>query len=112
MSDEQIERRSGNGSPPTVVMLAYRDMDPELKRLLQRVGLWMVIFGAVMPMAIEPFVELSWVYWMFSLVIVVAGIGLLWPPFGVWLGNLLAELAIKLVPATKDVLRPDRRGES
>jgi hypothetical protein len=105
----EVERRGGNGSPPTVIMLAYQAMDADLKRLLQKVGIGLVIFGVVMPMAIEPFIELSWVYWTFSLVVLVIGTCLLWPPIGIWVGNLLAGLAVKLVPATKDVLMPDRR---
>lgn len=101
--------RRSDGSPPTFVMQAYQSLDADSRKRFQIWGARMIAIGVVMPMAIEPFVPLSWVYWAFSLVIVVIGVCLAWLPFGVWLGNLLAGLAVKLVPRARNVLAPDRR---
>ena len=106
----QPERRSGNGSPPTVLMLAYQNMDPILKRLMQRVGIVLILFSVGMPMLIEPFVELSWIYWAFALAVTVLGVCLLYMPLGIWFGNTLGGLAVKLRPGLKGKFHSDRRG--
>ena len=113
MSDEangEAERRGGNGSPPTVLMVAYRNMDPETKRLLQKIGVGMIAFGMVMPMAIEPFIPLSWVYWGFSITVVSLGACFVYLPIGIWFGNLIGGLAVKLAPSLGSKFHVDRRG--
>jgi len=112
MSAETENRREDGGGPPTVIMRAYQAMDERLKRLLQKIGLGMVTVGIVAPMAIEPFRPLSWVYWTFAAGVVVLGACLLWPPIGIWFGNFIISAAVKLRPSAKNVLQPDRRGNS
>ena len=114
MSEEREgQRRSGNGSPPTVLMVAYQNMDAETKRLLQKVGVIMIGFAVAMPMAIEPFIQLSWVYWAFSLAVVGLGACFVYLPIGIWFGNFLGGLAVKVIPALRGKLHvEDRRGDS
>ena len=113
MSDGATEKRSGGrGSPPTVLMVAYQRMDPDLKKLLQKVGIGMIIFAVGMPMAIEPFVPLSWIYWAFSMCVVGLGACFVYLPIGIWFGNLITGLVVKVIPALRGKLHaPDRRGE-
>lgn len=110
MSDPVTERRSRSGSPPTVLMVAYQSMDPELKRLLQRAGLALIAFGIGMPMIAELFVSLWWGYWLFASGVVILGACLLYMPLGIWFGNFVGGLAAKLIPALRDKLHVDRRG--
>lgn len=104
-----LERKSEGGTPPTFIMQAYQGLDAESKKRFQGWGARMIAVGVILPMAIEPFIQLSWVYWGFSLVVIVIGVCLAWLPAGVWLGNLLASLTVKLVPRARDKLMPERR---
>ena len=107
------ERRSREGSPPTVLMLAYQRMDPDLKKLLQKVGAGMIAFGIAMPMVGELFIPLSWVYWLFAAGVVMLGACFMYLPIGIWFGNFLGGLAVKVIPALRGKLHvEDRRGDS
>ena len=117
MSEEEAtsggeQRRSGNGSPPTVLMVAYQRMDPDLKKLLQKVGAGMIAFGIAMPMVGELFIPLSWVYWLFAAGVVMLGACFMYLPIGIWFGNFLGGLAVKVIPALRGKLAPDRRGDA
>lgn len=105
------ERRADRGTPPTIIMQSYQAMEPEDKRRLQKLGLGLTVFGVGMPMAIEPFVVLSWVYWTFSGLVAVAGICLLWPAGGFFLLDRIARTLARFIPSKKveEVLRPERR---
>ena len=108
---ETTEKRSGGGSPPTVLMVAYQRMDPDLKKLLQKVGIAMIAFGIAMPMVAELFMPLSWVYWLFAGGVVMLGACFMYMPIGIWFGNFLGGLAVKLIPALRGKLHVDRRAD-
>lgn len=111
MSDAQPERRSRDGTPPTIVMQSYTDMTVGEKRQLRRLGFGMVVFGVGMPMGIEPFVSLHWVYWLFAGLVAVVGLMLLWPAAGFVVLDRLVAAAAKILPALRDVVRPERRDD-
>ena len=110
MTTEEFKMRSGNGSPPTVLMVAYQNMEPETKKLLQKLGVGMIAFGIALPMVGELFIPLSWVYWLFAGCVVVLGACFVYLPIGIWFGNLVTGLTVKVIPALRGkLITEDRR---
>lgn len=71
----------------------------------------MLTLSVTLPLVGGLFVELSPYYWIFSGVITVAGLCLIWPELGLWLMNSIPNALAKILP-TKLLSRPDRRNNS
>ena len=108
MSDE---KRKSDGTPPTIILQSYQAMGPDGRRRLRKVGGCMLLFGIGMPMAIEPFLPLSWVYWTFSGFVAIAGLCLVWPEGGFFLLDKIANVLARFLPSKKlaEAVKPERR---
>ena len=58
MSDD---RRSRDGSPPTVALAAIKQLPPWLQTSMQVLGLALIVGGFVGLLVVEVFREMSWV---------------------------------------------------
>jgi hypothetical protein len=92
-----------------VILQSYHDMGTEGRRRLRKIGGAMLAFGVGLPMLIEPFIALSWVYWTFAGFVALAGLCLLWPEAGFVLLDRIVSAAARLIPAIRGLIRPERR---
>ncbi len=109
-----VEKRESGGkpaSPPLMIVRSYENMTPQGRRRLRIAGALMLILSITLPLVGGLFVELSAYYWIFSGVITVAGLCLLWPELGLWLVNAIPNALVKILPS-KLLSRPDRRTNS
>lgn len=107
-----VEKRDGKpASPPMMIVRSFERMTPEGRRRLRIYGGLMLTLSVTLPLVGGLFVELSPYYWIFSGVITVAGLCLIWPELGLWLMNSIPNALAKILP-TKLLSRPDRRNNS
>ncbi len=99
---------NGNGSPPMQIEESYRRMSHAGRRRLRIYGGSMMLAATGLPLVGGLFVELSPYYWIFSGVVVFAGLCLVWPQMGLWLVSAIPSGLAKILPS-KMLSRPDRR---
>lgn len=106
-----VEKRRTDASPPMMIFRSFENMTTQARRRLRIYGAMMLALSVTLPLVGGLFVELSAYYWIFSGVITVAGLCLIWPELGLWLMNSIPNALAKILP-TKFLSRPDRRSNS
>lgn len=109
---ESDGRRNGNdnGSPPLQIVQAYQAMTPVNRKRVRILGGSMTGVAVIVPLVGGLFVELSVAYWIFSGVIALVGVSLVFPQMGMWLISAIPNGITKILPS-KMFSRPDRRGD-
>ena len=113
MSDE--ERRTEN-RPPTFVLHAIKNMDPEEKRFYRYVGLGASVFCTVAPFVAEVALQIAgfenglWIgAWAFAFAGAGAGCCFMFPALGMWLVQHLPSATDRFIPnKVREVLAPDK----
>lgn len=106
MADEQ---RKSNAGPPTLLVQSYDRMGHDGRKRLRKIGSALLLCGVGMPMTIEPFIPLSWVYWTFSGFVSLVGLVFIWPEAGIWLFGAIPNVLARFWPKGADALKPERR---
>lgn len=88
------ERRKRDGTPPTVALAAIRQLPRWLQTAMQVTGLVFMVGGVAGLLVVEVFREMSWVYGLYCGLVVLVGLVLIAPAFGVW----FFERALRLIP--------------
>ena len=105
------DRREGSGSPPTVIMQAFREMDADDKNKMERVGYGMItLVGAVVAAGI--FYDMAISYLIFVGCFGLVGVCLIFPVLGAYVMDLVAKVTISVAPSLRPRLTIDKRGAS
>ena len=104
MTYDGTDRREDGGIPPTLIEASYLRMGKGGRRRLRLAGGCMTAIGILTPMTAGLVKHLELVYWIFSAVVALVGLGMIWPEYGIELLNYMPGAVTRL-------LRPDRRDE-
>ena len=106
------ERRSGGGSPPTMIMQAFKEMDDDDVNRMEKLGYGMVIGSAGIVLIAGLFLELSIPYLVFAGAVGSLGVCFIFPPLGVWFIDIALKAVAATVPALRSTIRPDSRAST